>query len=83
MPKLRNPLDWLTFLLISNTGMVILLGVTILSLLVAGSSTPPMKKSNQSIETQSDTIMITDTQNCRAIKQEKNTVTFVCDIVAE
>jgi hypothetical protein len=83
MTKLRNPLDWLTFLLITNAGMAILLVVMILSLFVAVSSNPPMKKSNQSIETQSDTIMITDTKNCRAIKQENNTVTFVCDIVAE
>jgi hypothetical protein len=83
MPKLRNPLDWLTFLLITNAGMAILLVVMILSLLVAVFSTPPMKKNDHSIETRSDTIMISDTENCRAIKQENNTVTFVCDIVAE
>jgi hypothetical protein len=83
MPKLRNPLDWLTFLLITNAGMAILLVVMILSLLVAVFSTPPMKNNDQSIEARSDTIMISDTENCRAIKQENNTVTFVCDIVAE
>jgi tetrahydromethanopterin S-methyltransferase subunit D len=79
MANLRNPIDWLIFLLISSVGRAILLSIFILSVFVAVISVGPQPAQS---DVKSDAIItISDTENCRVIKQEQNTATFACDIV--
>jgi len=79
MVNLRNPIDWLIFLLISSVGMGILFSIFILSVFVGVMSVGP--KPAQSDAKSDTSITISDTENCRVIKQEKNTATFTCDIM--